>query len=145
MTLTCQEQVEKAAGAAHEEGTEESVREVKGVVGQMEIMDVRVAEGGEPDPELMRAASQAAAGALETIVELLGPLPPERRAEASYAVPLPEEPGFYFVEVATMGDASCGVLLDELEGALLFSAHPAVGGAIVSGSAERAVALAGIA
>ncbi len=146
MTTTCREREEMVAEVVeHDGGTEESVREVKGVVGRMEIMDVRVAEGGEPDPELIRAASRAAAGAIETIIELLGPLPPERRAEASYAVPLPEEPGFYFVEVATMGLASCGVLLDEVEGALLYSARPAVGGAIVCGSAERAVARAGIA
>ncbi|QIN81139.1 hypothetical protein GBA65_22155 (plasmid) [Rubrobacter marinus] len=144
MTTTCRQQEEEkvavAVVAGHEEATDESVREVKGVVGRMEIMDVRVADGGDPDPELIRAASSVAAGALETIVELLKPLPPERRVEASYAVPLPEEPGFYFVEVATMGLASCGVLLDEAEGALLFSARPAVGGAIVCGSAERAVA-----
>ncbi len=146
MTTTCREREEMVAEVVeHDGGTEESVRKVKGVVGRMEIMDVRVAEGGEPDPELIRAASRAAAGAIETIIELLGPLPPERRAEASYAVPLPEEPGFYFVEVATMGLASCGVLLDEVEGALLYSARPAVGGVIVCGSAERAVARAGIA
>jgi single-strand DNA-binding protein len=142
VTAICREREQKAAAevVGHEEGTEETVREVKGVVGRMEIMDVRVANGAEPDPELVRAVSRAAAEAIGTVVELLRPLPPERRAEASYAVPLPEEPGFYFVEVATRGDVSCGVLLDELEGALLFSARPAVGGAIVCGSAERAVA-----
>ena len=138
VTATCREQEKGAAEVAeHEEGTEETVREVMGVVGQLEIMDVRVA--GDADPDLIRAASNAAAEAIGIVVELLRPLPPQRRAEASYAVSLPEEPGFYFVEVATMGDVSCGVLLDD-EGALLFSARPAVGGAIVCGSAERAVA-----